>query len=81
MENNFQAQMDDGLHVLYGQQGKDGVPAVPASTVAQQTAATDNSVDTTELGAQLLRLQAQANQAEAQITQTMMSVQAVQSQP
>jgi hypothetical protein len=81
MENDFQAQLDDGLHVLYSQQGKDSLPAAPATTVAEQPAPADAAPTASELAAELQGLQAQANQAEAHLTQTVMTAQAAANQP
>lgn len=73
MENNFQAQLDDGLQMLHSQQGKDGLPAEPPSTLVEQPAATDLPPATANVGVLLQGLLAQANRAEAQIGQTVMS--------
>ena len=81
MENDFQAQLDDGLHVLYSQQGKDGLPAAPATTVTEQPAPADAAPSAAELAAELQGLQTKANQAEAHLPQTMMSAQAAANQP
>jgi hypothetical protein len=77
MENNFQAQLDDGLQMLYSQQGKDGLPAAPPSTLAEQPAAADLPPETANVGVLLQGLLSQANRAEAQIAQTVMSAPAV----
>ena len=50
MENNFQAQLDDGLQMLHSQQGKDGLPAAPPSTLAEQPAAADLPPETANVG-------------------------------
>jgi len=81
MENDFQAQLDDGLHVLYSQEGEDGLPAAPATTVTEQPAPVDGAPSAAELAAELQDLQAQANQAEAHLTQTVMTAQAAANQP
>jgi hypothetical protein len=73
MENNFQAQLDDGLQMLHSQQGKDGLPAAPPSTLAQQSAEADLSPETANVGVLLQGLLAKADRAEAQIGQTVMS--------
>jgi hypothetical protein len=81
MENDFQGQLVDGLHVLYSQQGKDGLPSSPPTTVIEQPAAADAAPGAAELSAQLQSLQTEANQAEAHLAQTVMSVQAATNQP
>jgi len=73
MENNFQAQLGDGLQMLHSQQGKDGLPAAPPSTLAEQPAAADLPAETANVGVLLQGLLARADQAEAQIGQTVMS--------
>ena len=73
MENNFQAHLDDGLQILYSQPGKDGLPAAPPSTLAEQPAAADLPPETANVGVLLQGLLAQANRAEAQIGQTVLS--------
>jgi hypothetical protein len=81
MENSFQAQLDDGLHLMYSQQGKNGLPAAPPSTAAEQPLPADPAESTASLSTELMQLQRQANQAEAQITQTVMSAQTTTNQP
>jgi hypothetical protein len=81
MENDFQAHLDDGLHVLYSQQGKDGLPAAPPTDVAQQPDPAGPPPSAADLTAQLQGLQSQANRAEAQITQTVLRAQAATDQP
>jgi hypothetical protein len=73
MENNFQAQLDDGLQMLNSQQGKDGLPSAPPSTLAEQSAAADLPPETADVGILLQGLLAKADRAEAQIGQTVMS--------
>jgi hypothetical protein len=80
MENDFQAQLDDGLHLLYSQQGKDGLPAAPPATVTEQPALADAAPTAAELRAELQSLQTQANQAEAHLAQTVMTAQAAANQ-
>ncbi|MGD0548182.1 MAG: hypothetical protein ABR991_10210 [Terracidiphilus sp.] len=81
MENNFQAHLDDGLHMLYSQQDKDGLPAAPSTTVTEQPASADPASSAASLGAELQSLQTQANRAEAQVTQTLQSAQTDSNQP
>jgi len=83
MENDFQAHLDDGLHVLYSQQGKDGLPAAPPTTATGQPdqAPAVPAASSADLSAQIQGLQTQANRAEAQITQTVLSTQAATNQP
>ncbi|MGD0801967.1 MAG: hypothetical protein ABR906_11685 [Terracidiphilus sp.] len=76
MENDFQAQLDDGLHALYSQQGTNGLPAAPPITVAPPPAAlADPSPSATELVVELQSLQLQANHAEANVAQMVSSSQ------
>jgi hypothetical protein len=63
--------------MLYSQQGKDGLPAAPPSTLAEQPAAADLPPETANVGVLLQGLLSQANRAEAQIAQTVMSAPAV----
>jgi hypothetical protein len=81
MENDFQARLDDGLHVLYSQQGKDGLPTAPPTTAVEQPALSLSAPSAASLGAELQGLQAQANKAEANIAQTVLSAQATTNQP
>jgi hypothetical protein len=83
MENNFQAQLDDGLHLLSSEQGKNGLPAAPASApIAAQTSVSAALLpDAADVRGELLEVQAQADQAEAQIAKTVMSAQTALNQP
>jgi hypothetical protein len=81
MENDFQARLDDGLHVLYSQQGKDGLPTAPPTTAVEQPDLSLPAPSAASLGAELQGLQAQANKAEANIAQTVLSAQATTNQP
>jgi hypothetical protein len=73
MENNFQAQLDDGLQMLHSQQGKDGLPAAPPSTLAEQPSTVDLPPETANVNVLLQGLLAKADRAEAQIEQAVMS--------
>ncbi len=77
MEDNFEARMNDGLQLLHGKQGKDGIPAVPAAdlTSSAPPAAVDGP-SAAELSAQLQALDSQANLAASQLTQTVLTAQA-----
>jgi hypothetical protein len=81
MVNDFQAQLDDGLHELYSQQGKNGLPAAPPTAEAQQPAAANPAPGADDLSAQLQSLQAQANRAEADVAQMVASAPTTPSQP
>jgi hypothetical protein len=81
MENDFQAQLDDGLHALHSRQGTDGLPVAPSTTETQQPALADPAASLASLSAQLQALQEQANQAETHVTQTVMSAQTATNQP
>jgi hypothetical protein len=81
MENDFQAHLDDGLHLLYSQQGKDGLPVAPPTTATGQPDPAGPAASSADLSAQIQGLQTQANRAEAQITQTVLSTQAATNQP
>jgi hypothetical protein len=59
--------------MLYSQPRKDGLPAAPPSTLAEQPAAADLPPETANVGVLLQGLLAQANRAEAQIGQTVLS--------
>jgi hypothetical protein len=81
MEDNFEARLDDGLQVLHGKQGKDGIPSAPAGdsvAAAPTPAAAASSPSAAELSAQLEALESQANQAATQMTQTVLTAQAPQ---
>ena len=81
MEDNFEARLDDGLQVLHGKQGKDGVPSAPAGdsvAAAPTPSAAANAPSAAELSAQLEALESQANQAATQLTQTVLTAQAPQ---
>jgi hypothetical protein len=69
MQNNFRAQIDDGLKTLHDQQGTNGLPAAPYPAIAPPPVPADElPADTSGAQAQLIQQQQQADQAEAGVT-------------
>jgi hypothetical protein len=75
MENNFEARVDDGvqlLHIAKGQETQAGLPSPPASILAVTPGPALDAMppdQTEDTAARLLTLNAQADQAEAQVVQ------------
>jgi len=70
MQNDFQAHVESGLQMLHDNQGRNGLPSVPANVVNAPThpALAFGSVSETELSVMLNQQKTQADESEAAAT-------------